>query len=209
MAAFTYSVGDRVWVPHEDEAWLAGLIKASSATMIEIMTDKGLVKLKPKDAKLEPCGSHLDDNLDNLVDLDELSEGAILHHVRKRFKHKSIYTSVGAILVAVNPFENLDIYEQKDVKRATAHTVPYPHVFVTAAIAYSQLRLHRKNQSVLISGESGAGKTETTKKVLSYLANVAPGSTPHVKGQAGIEEKILQSNPLLEAMGNAKTLRNS
>jgi myosin heavy subunit len=91
----------------------------------------------------------------------------------------------------------------------------YPHVFITASIAYQQLIVNTKNQSVLISGESGAGKTETTKKVLNYLANVAPAtkskkadSHSH-KEEPGIEDKILQSNPLLEALGNAKTLRNN
>jgi len=83
----------------------------------------------------------------------------------------------------------------------------YPHVFVSASLAYQQLCSNRKNQSVLISGESGAGKTETTKKVLAFLASVAPAAG-QLGEEAGIETKILQSNPLLEALGNAKTLRN-
>jgi myosin heavy subunit len=141
--------------------------------------------------------------------LDELSEGAILHHVRKRFVNKTIYTNVGAILVAVNPFENLPIYGPADIKRCSDLMNPNPHVFVTGAVAYQQLQQNRKNQSVLISGESGAGKTETTKKVLNYLSCVAPGSKPKQDGDKSIEDKILQSNPLLEAMGNAKTKRNS
>ena len=109
--------------------------------------------LKSKSAeysKLELCGSHIDDNIDNLVDLDELSEGAILHHTRKRFASKLIYTFVGAILVAVNPFENLPIYGAEDVRRANDLTNPRPHVFSTGALAYLQLQTNRKNQSVLI-----------------------------------------------------------
>lgn len=119
-----------------------------------------------------------------------------------------IYTHVGAILVAVNPFERLNIYGPSDISKASNVVNSYPHVFITASTAYQQLRNNLKNQSVLISGESGAGKTETTKKVLNYLANVAPGSRPKLKDEPGVEEKILQSNPLLEALGNAKTLRN-
>lgn len=118
--------------------------------------------------------------------------------------------------MAVNPFQRLDIYGQNEIKRASNVTNTYPHVFITASIAYQQLIVNTKNQSVLISGESGAGKTETTKKVLNYLANVAPANKskaammPHSHTtEPGIEDKILQSNPLLEALGNAKTLRNN
>lgn len=108
MTTPSYSIGDRVWVPHEEHAWLAGRIAALTPSL-EIKTEHdGIIRLKSTQLKLlEPCGSHIDQSVENLVDLDELSEGAILHHVRKRFVHKSIYTSVGSILVATNPFENL------------------------------------------------------------------------------------------------------
>ena len=153
-----FNVGDRVWVPHEDHAWLAGRIAALEPSL-DIKTDvAGNVKLKASQASLlEPCGSHIDSLVENLVDLDELSEGAILHHVRKRYMNKQIYTHVGSILVAVNPFENLPIYRDSDISKADKAALPYPHVFITAATAFSQLRINLKNQSVLISGESGAG----------------------------------------------------
>jgi len=204
-------IGDRVWVPHDEHAWLCGQIARVTATDAEISTEVGRIKMPPSQVQLlDHCGSHVDDDVENLVDLDELSEGAILHHVRKRFNNRMIYTHVGAILVAVNPFERLDIYGEADIRRASNVVNTYPHVFITASVAYQQLRMNMKNQSVLISGESGAGKTETTKKVLNYLANVAPA----LKGKSsaeepGMEDKILQSNPLLEALGNAKTLRNN
>ena len=146
-----------------------------------------------------------------MVDLDELSEGAILHHVRKRFVNNNIYTFVGSILVAVNPFKSLNIYSQVEIKKAESIVslgIPYPHVYVTGAIAFKQLKENAKNQSVLISGESGAGKTETTKKVLTYLASVSERSKNSIDSTP-IQDKILQSNPLLEALGNAKTLRNN
>jgi myosin heavy subunit len=202
-------VGDRVWLPHEEHAWLSGRVIKIDAIYATIDTDVGQIKIKTIEAnKLEACGSHVDSPMDNLVDLDELSEGAILHHARKRYKNQTIYTNVGAILVAVNPFERLDIYGDKDVKLASNPSMSKPHVFVTAFNSYQQLRINLKNQAVLISGESGAGKTETTKKVLTYLANVAPGAKKGSADEAGIEEQILQSNPILEALGNAKTLRN-
>lgn len=106
------SVGDRVWAPHEEQSWVAGRITAIDATKaLTIDTEFGKLTVAGADAsKLEACGSHIDQDIINLVDLDEMSEGAILHHVRKRFKDKKIYTHVGNILVAVNPFERLDIY---------------------------------------------------------------------------------------------------
>mmetsp|Transcript_27478 Transcript_27478/g.37764 ORF Transcript_27478/g.37764 Transcript_27478/m.37764 type:complete len:1363 (-) Transcript_27478:153-4241(-) len=214
-----YQQGDRLWIPDEEHAWLCGTVIFVSPSSIDLNTEFGLRKINIANlkgqmgvAKLEPCGNHLGESVDNLVDLDELSEGAILHHVRNRFSRKVIYTHVGSILVAVNPFEKLNIYGTNEMKRAQAccsGNLPtlYPHVFVSASLAYQQLCSNRKNQSVLISGESGAGKTETTKKVLAFLASVAPAAG-QLGEEAGIETKILQSNPLLEALGNAKTLRN-
>ena len=172
----SYAIGDRFWIADDENAWLVATLKSASSTVLEFSTDKGSRKIKASEikTKLEPCGSHIDDDVENLVDLDELSEGAILHHIRLRFQKKMIYTHVGSILVAVNPFENLNIYSDRDIRRAMDTTQPYPHVFVTAATAYQQLRNNLKNQAVLISGESG-GKyfyiyiyIHTHKRFLQY-----------------------------------------
>ena len=106
------SVGDRVWAPHEEFAWLTGrIVSIDASKAVEVETEAGRLRIMPADAaKLETCGSYIEQDIHNLVDLDEMSEGAILHHVRKRYKDKKIYTHVGTILVAANPFERLDIY---------------------------------------------------------------------------------------------------
>ena len=136
-----------------------------------------------------------------------------------------IYTLVGAILVAVNPFEHLPIYGPDAIERYAKAAAAAgagdgtgdggaaggsaPHIYSIAAAAYRGLSVDRHSQSVLISGESGAGKTETTKKVLEYLAAVAGAGTGAASDKPSIEKQILQSNPILESFGNAKTLRNN
>jgi len=149
-------------------------------------------------------------DMENLVDLDAFSEGSILHHVRKRFMDDKIYTYVGSILVAVNPFKSLPIYSAERIQyyRMNVHSTdpPQPHVYAIAAEAFDSLLSGLGSQSVLISGESGAGKTETAKKVLQYLTEIAATGG---KGKKTIADQIMESNPVLEAFGNAKTLRNN
>jgi myosin-7 len=144
-------------------------------------------------------------DLKNLIGLEEFTEGAIIHQCRKRYKQDKIYTYIGNILVSINPFKQLPIYvlkvlnAYKDIKK-----IPNlePHVFGVASLAYAQLINEKIDQSVVISGESGSGKTEATKLVLQYLSEVA-GS------DSGVEQQIMLSNPILEGFGNAKTLRNN
>eukprot|EP00926_Amoebophrya_sp_RCC4398_P015144 GSA120T00001739001.1 len=154
--------------------------------------------------KLAPVNDEQLLGLPNICNLTAISEAALLATVRARFERKEIYTNVARIVLAVNPFEELQIYtpEFVDVYSQEANH-PQPHVFGIGADAFHGLMTERTPQSVLISGESGAGKTESTKHVLSFLADVA-GNT-----ELGIENKILSTNPILEAFGNAKTIRNN
>jgi myosin heavy subunit len=124
--------------------------------------------------------------------------------VRQRYKASKIYTSIGDILISVNPFKHMDIYESTTLQKykdRSALVKLEPHIFTTASRAYYSLVYDKENQSVIISGESGAGKTEATKLVLKFLSEVAGSDT-------GVEKQIMMSNPILEAFGNAKTLRN-
>jgi myosin heavy subunit len=148
---------------------------------------------------------------ENLVEMEVFNEGVILHQVRQRYLSGMIYTFVGSILIALNPYQRLNIYGDelmhsisRDVK---ANRSPSPHVFSIGGIALHNMINDNLDQSVLISGESGAGKTETTKKVLTYFSSMA-GSTASRAGIT-VESQILDSNPLLEGFGNAKTVRNN
>uniref|UniRef100_A0A7S4DMC0 Myosin motor domain-containing protein n=1 Tax=Lotharella globosa TaxID=91324 RepID=A0A7S4DMC0_9EUKA len=129
----------------------------------------------------------------------------ILHCLRKRFERNEIYTNVGTILISVNPYQRLPLYTdqvlKKYINRGLGVVDMPPHIFNIAHDAFYGVTSFGQNQSIIISGESGAGKTEATKQCLQYLARIA-GSLNDV------EKKVLQANPILEAFGNAKTLRN-
>lgn len=141
----------------------------------------------------------------NLVNLGALvSEPMVLELLRRRFNDDIIYTSVSDVLVAINPLKPMEIYSQKAMNQYKngAEDVLPPHIFEISARAFAALSSERKDQSILISGESGAGKTETTKLLLQYIATTAGGTN-------GLEEQLLLANPILEAFGNAQTVRNN
>ena len=141
---------------------------------------------------------------------------SILHVLRIRFKQDRIYTNISAILISVNPFKLLPLYtpEMLDRYRNGPKDLP-PHVFGTAHTAYESMMFKGKDQSVVISGESGAGKSEATKLILQFITDVsARAANATAAGAAGgqtsqLEQQILAANPILEAFGNAKTLRNN
>lgn len=134
------------------------------------------------------------------------SEVAFIENLRKRFKENLIYTYIGSVLVSVNPYKELEIYTKQHMERyrgVNFYEVS-PHIYAVGDNAYRSMRTERRDQCILISGESGAGKTEASKKVLQYYAITCPASD-HVQT---VKDRLLQSNPVLEAFGNAKTLRN-
>uniref|UniRef100_A0A671N4E2 Unconventional myosin-Ic-like n=1 Tax=Sinocyclocheilus anshuiensis TaxID=1608454 RepID=A0A671N4E2_9TELE len=134
------------------------------------------------------------------------SEVAFIENLRKRFKENLIYTYIGSVLVSMNPYKELEIYTKQHMERyrgVNFYEVS-PHIYAVADNAYRSMRTERRDQCILISGESGAGKTEASKKVLQYYAVTCPASE-HVQT---VKDRLLQSNPVLEAFGNAKTLRN-
>eukprot|EP00435_Cladocopium_sp_Y103_P055664 s1176_g18.t1 len=144
--------------------------------------------------------------LDDLCQLTHLHEPAVLSSLQNRFDIDKIYTFTGPILIALNPFKGIPGLYDEDVLKSFMTTKPStkPHVFNTSNSTYRGICDRKKSQTVLISGESGAGKTETTKFVMKFLA-MAGASDGEV---TNVEKQVLESNPLLEAFGNARTLRN-
>uniref|UniRef100_A0A4W3INJ4 Myosin Ic, paralog b n=1 Tax=Callorhinchus milii TaxID=7868 RepID=A0A4W3INJ4_CALMI len=134
------------------------------------------------------------------------SEAAFIENLRKRFKENLIYTYISSVLVSVNPYKELEIYTKQHMERyrgVNFYEVS-PHIYAIADNSYRSMRSEKKDQCILISGESGAGKTEASKKILQYYAVTCPAS-----GRVeSVKDRLLQSNPVLEAFGNAKTLRN-
>merc|ERR1719244_489045 len=176
------------------------------------------------------------DKQEDMADLTCLNEASVLHNIKERYYSGLIYTYSGLFCVVVNPYKRLPIYTEKIIeiyKGKKRHEVP-PHVFAITDIAYRSMLQDREDQSILCTGESGAGKTENTKKVIQYLAYVAaskPKSSSHlpasnegglsfgeleeqvlryerqfIKGE--LEQQLLKANPILEAFGNAKTVKN-
>lgn len=137
---------------------------------------------------------------------DYQSEEAFVDNLRKRFKENLIYTYIGQVLVSINPYKNLPIYTADAVKqyRGLHFYEASPHIYAIADTAYRSLTEENREQCILISGESGSGKTEASKKVLEFIAE----ASGHSQNVDTVKDKLLQSNPVLEAFGNAKTNRN-
>lgn len=218
--------GERVWIRHATEVWEPAVVDAVDGLTVQVHAVGGARELVFGDAaSLEDDVKRRNEGdiatVDDLVKLPFLHEPAILHVLRRRAANGLIYTNVGAILLAVNPFKRLpELYGDRAIEtQRTAGALraadpeaapqPPPHCFAVADQAYRQMRsalMSNKpaDQAILISGESGAGKTETTKFVMRYLAGLSAGGN----SLQGLEARVLQTNPVLEGFGNARTLRN-
>uniref|UniRef100_A0A8C3PGB3 Myosin VA n=1 Tax=Chrysemys picta bellii TaxID=8478 RepID=A0A8C3PGB3_CHRPI len=142
----------------------------------------------------------------DLTALSYLHEPAVLHNLRVRFiDSKLIYTYCGIVLVAINPYEQLPIYGEDIINAYSGQNMGDmdPHIFAVAEEAYKQMARDERNQSIIVSGESGAGKTVSAKYAMRYFATVSGSAS-----EANVEEKVLASNPIMESIGNAKTTRN-
>jgi myosin-5 len=152
-----------------------------------------------------------------LGNLSFINEPSVLHTIRERYSQLSIYTYSGIVLIAINPFQNVALYSQDIVQAYSGRKrgEMQPHLFAIAEDAYRCMLRDRSNQTIVVSGESGAGKTVSAKYIMRYFATVEDpkkpkrrkvGTTPG--GMSHTEEQILATNPIMEAFGNAKTTRN-
>ncbi|KAJ6665212.1 hypothetical protein lerEdw1_004261, partial [Lerista edwardsae] len=161
-----------------------------------------------KMAKMEVKTSLLDNmiGVGDMVLLEPLSEESFISNLKQRFDHNEIYTYIGSVVISINPYKLLPIYSPEKVEeyRNRNFYELRPHIYALSDEAYRSLRDQDKDQCILITGESGAGKTEASKLVMSYVAAVC-GKGAEVNQ---VKEQLLQSNPVLEAFGNAKTVRN-
>ncbi|XP_018599278.1 myosin VIa isoform X4 [Scleropages formosus] len=198
--------GKSVWAPHPTEGFQLGTIVdiGADSLTIEPLKEKGktfLASISQVFPAEDDVNKHVEDN----CSLMYLNEATLLNNVRVRYSKDKIYTFVANILIAVNPYYDIPkLYSSETIKTYRGRslgTLP-PHVYAIADKAYRDMKVLKMSQSIIVSGESGAGKTENTKFILRYL------TTSYGTGQ-DIDERIVEANPLLEAFGNAKTVRNN
>lgn len=203
-------VGSHVWIEDHEEAWLEGEVTEIKGRDATITTSNGktivadISSIYPRDTEAPPAG------VDDMTKLAYLHEPGVLHNLACRFALNEIYTYTGNILIAVNPFRRLphlyDVHMMEQYKGAAFGELS-PHLFAVADTCYRAMINEQGSQSILVSGESGAGKTETTKMLMRYLAFMG-GRSAGSEGRT-VEQQVLESNPVLEAFGNAKTVKNN
>uniref|UniRef100_A0A6C0LYX8 Myosin motor domain-containing protein n=1 Tax=viral metagenome TaxID=1070528 RepID=A0A6C0LYX8_9ZZZZ len=186
-----------------DEKWEKGEIINKKDDNLVINIGDNNIEVKIFSDEILFRNTDKEDNCNNLIELIHLNEPSILNNICLRYKEDNIYTFNGNILIAINPFKKLDIYHDKNIKNYAINNFQnlLPHPFYIGKQSLENIKTGQ-NQTILVSGESGAGKTQTTKYLMNYITNISNKSIDN------LENKILASNPILEAFGNAKTIRN-
>ncbi|RGB42533.1 P-loop containing nucleoside triphosphate hydrolase protein [Rhizophagus diaphanus] len=227
-----YGKGTAVWFPDDKEGWTSAQLVSKDVSgdnvKLTFLTDDGkdvvigttLTKLsQTNNAELPPLRNPpMLESADDLTSLSYLNEPAVLHTIRTRYLQRNIYTYSGIVLIATNPFQSVSLYTQDIIQAYSGKRRGElePHVFAIAEDAYRAMLRDEQNQTIVVSGESGAGKTASAKFIMRYFASVddkdrsqdVKKSNATTSGMSEVEEQIMATNPIMESFGNAKTTRN-
>ncbi|KAJ3137896.1 Myosin type-2 heavy chain 1 [Physocladia obscura] len=223
-------VGTKVWFADDVEGWIVAVLKEQLQTdekirmVFEAPLRKDIVYESPLATLIQSNFSTLPplknppmlEGIDDLSNLSYLHEPEVLHNIRLRYMQEQIYTYSGIVLIAMNPFQRLALYSSDIMREYSGKRRGElePHLFAVAEEAYRTMIREKKNQSIIVSGESGAGKTQSAKYIMRYFATVdnleGSGGSINDKGSgiSEIEEAVLSTNPIMESFGNSKTTRN-
>uniref|UniRef100_A0A8C3UZ04 Myosin heavy chain n=1 Tax=Catharus ustulatus TaxID=91951 RepID=A0A8C3UZ04_CATUS len=205
-----------VFVVHAKESYVKGKIESKDAGKVTVKTEGGET-LTVKEDQIFSMNPPKYDKIEDMAMMTHLHEPAVLYNLKERYAAWMIYTYSGLFCVTVNPYKWLPVYNPEVVLayRGKKRQEAPPHIFSISDNAYQFMLTDRENQSILITGESGAGKTVNTKRVIQYFATIAASGDKKKeeqqtsgKMQGTLEDQIISANPLLEAFGNAKTVRN-
>ncbi|XP_030361706.1 myosin heavy chain, skeletal muscle, adult-like isoform X5 [Strigops habroptila] len=203
-----------VFVVHPKESFVKGTIQNKESGKVTVKTEGGET-LTVKDDQVFPMNPPKYDKIEDMAMMTHLHEPAVLYNLKERYAAWMIYTYSGLFCVTINPYKWLPVYNPEVVLayRGKKRQEAPPHIFSISDNAYQFMLTDRENQSILITGESGAGKTVNTKRVIQYFATIAASGDKkkeeQTSGKKGtLEDQIISANPLLEAFGNAKTVRN-
>uniref|UniRef100_A0A8C9VHW4 Myosin heavy chain 10 n=1 Tax=Scleropages formosus TaxID=113540 RepID=A0A8C9VHW4_SCLFO len=208
-----------VWIPSERHGFEAASIREERGDEVLVeLAENGKKAMVNKD-DIQKMNPPKFSKVEDMAELTCLNEASVLHNLKDRYYSGLIYTYSGLFCVVINPYKNLPIYSENIIEMYRGkkrHEMP-PHIYAISESAYRCMLQDREDQSILCTGESGAGKTENTKKVIQYLAHVASshkGRKDHNIPNAStldfgeLERQLLQANPILESFGNAKTVKN-
>ncbi|SCU82078.1 LAFA_0C08944g1_1 [Lachancea sp. 'fantastica'] len=241
----SYEVGTRCWYPDKEEGWIGAEVSKLS-TLEENKYSLSLALENGETVEIETSSLSEDHNnsgangnagnknalpllrnppileaIEDLTSLSYLNEPAVLHAIKTRYGQLNIYTYSGIVLIATNPFDRVEQLYSQDMIQAYAgrrRGELEPHLFAIAEEAYRLMKNDKQNQTIVVSGESGAGKTVSAKYIMRYFASVEqaakrdsaaiPDHNDHRHEMSETERRILATNPIMEAFGNAKTTRN-